>query len=171
MLLTIGAALAVTAADYPAEALRREEEGVVTVAFQVDREGYPENCHVAKSSGHPSLDRGACRLIIGKATFAPPAGAAVPYAMTRRIRWQIAREPEQRLADRADVRSRAAWFGWLLLMLGTASLVGGAMRRRGATLAGGAAAVADVAATRNEVVRLALLLAATLAVLALLVAG
>lgn len=48
-----------TQPDYPASAIRLEQEGTVVLAIRVTREGRIAEVRVAQSSGHASLDRAA----------------------------------------------------------------------------------------------------------------
>ena len=79
--------------DYPSASLRAEEEGVVTISMQVGANGRPVSgtCTVAKSSGHPRLDRQSCRLAERRFRFEPAldAGREVAGRFTQAFRWQI----------------------------------------------------------------------------------
>jgi periplasmic protein TonB len=57
---------------YPALARRLGWEGQVKVEFTVLLSGEISNLHVAKSSGHPILDRQALRAVEVAAPFPPP---------------------------------------------------------------------------------------------------
>ena len=48
---------------YPRQARRRRQEGTVLVAFVIDRSGRLSDVHVARSSGHDSLDRAAIKTL------------------------------------------------------------------------------------------------------------
>jgi len=48
---------------YPRASLRRGESGEVVVAARVDTSGRPQDVTVARSSGHPALDRAAVRAV------------------------------------------------------------------------------------------------------------
>ena len=125
------AANTVSEADYPRDALLRGEQGVVTVSFRVDRDGYPELCRVAQSSGHPSLDRASCRLVIDRFIFKPKPGAASPAQRTQRIRWQIEQDQRDQVRQPAGARATASVarpFGWLVLAMCGAYLLAGATR-------------------------------------------
>lgn len=62
--------------SYPREAQMRREEGVVGVAFRVDRSGSVVSRRVTASSGNPALDREALAMIARAQPFpTPPAGS------------------------------------------------------------------------------------------------
>ncbi len=48
---------------YPSEAQARSEEGVVVLAFSVDRVGHVLSRHIVQSSGHPDLDAEVMSLV------------------------------------------------------------------------------------------------------------
>jgi protein TonB len=56
---------------YPPKAFRERAEGQVIMAFQILETGRATSCQIERSSGHASLDRGACRLMERKAKFRP----------------------------------------------------------------------------------------------------
>ena len=49
--------------DYPADSIRRGEEGSVLCAMHVDEEGHVAEVEVLRSSGHPTLDRAAAEAL------------------------------------------------------------------------------------------------------------
>lgn len=57
--------------DYPKAALRKEEQGTVVIALDVDATGTPRGCAVTRSSGSASLDQGTCQLFKERARFSP----------------------------------------------------------------------------------------------------
>ena len=61
--------------DYPAEAFRAGQQGVVGVVLTVDAKGRVTNCSVASSSGSASLDAGACRILSRIMKFRPALDA------------------------------------------------------------------------------------------------
>jgi TonB family protein len=78
--------------DYPAEALRAEEEGSVGARLQVSREGRVEGCTVVQSSGSASLDSATCRLLVARARFTPARdqrGRRTTDTVPVRIVWRI----------------------------------------------------------------------------------
>jgi protein TonB len=84
----------ITTDDYPAAALRAEEEGVVSLSVQVGSDGRVTGCAVTASSGSGALDTAACRLYQRRARFDPArddAGNAVATSYSDRVRWQLPR--------------------------------------------------------------------------------
>lgn len=75
----------ITADDYPADALRRNQEGTVTIRWQVASNGRATDCTIAATSGHASLDRAACRAILRSARYPATAPDAPLRALTRRV--------------------------------------------------------------------------------------
>lgn len=78
--------------DYPPEAWRNGEEGMVAVRLTVDPNGKVADCVVTISSGFPSLDVQTCRIIWMRAQFIPARdaeGAAVQDTYNQRIRWEL----------------------------------------------------------------------------------
>ena len=65
--------------DYPAEARRRKEEGLVILAVQVSREGIPGQIQVAQSSKYPLLDEAAVRAV-AQWRFTPAKHGALAVA-------------------------------------------------------------------------------------------
>ena len=60
--------------DYPAEALRREQQGRVGYRLTIDESGKVTDCVVTSSSGFPLLDDATCRMAL-KAAFEPALDA------------------------------------------------------------------------------------------------
>jgi protein TonB len=84
----------ITTDDYPAAALRAEDEGSVAISVQVGSDGRVTGCTVTASSGSSTLDSAACRLYQRRARFEPArddAGAAIATSYTDRVRWQLPR--------------------------------------------------------------------------------
>lgn len=80
--------------DYPAAALRAEDEGVVSLSVQVGSDGRVSGCSIVASSGSAALDSAACRLYQRRARFEPArddAGNAVATSYSDRVRWQLPR--------------------------------------------------------------------------------
>jgi protein TonB len=74
--------------DYPASAIRNEEQGTTRFLLQVSAEGKVTGCTVTRSSGSTALDSTACRLMRSRARFAPardgngnPTGDSVANAI------------------------------------------------------------------------------------------
>ena len=81
-----------TDADYPKEALAKEEAGAVGFRLSVGADGRVRDCAVEISSGSPSLDSTTCRLLLERARFTPAADAAgkpVPDVHRGRITWAL----------------------------------------------------------------------------------
>lgn len=77
--------------DYPADALRNDEEGRVAITWIVGAEGLVTDCFVTTSSGHPSLDRAACAAVTRRARYPAVEDGARPRTFRRRVVWQIPR--------------------------------------------------------------------------------
>ena len=78
--------------DYPAEALKKGEQGTVTVLLTVDERGGVAGCAVEKSSGSASLDAQTCRVLSERAKFDPAkdaTGRPVAGAFRQRITWRM----------------------------------------------------------------------------------
>lgn len=70
--------------DYPAQALRRGEQGIVLLQVQVDASGRPTRVDVAQSSRSRALDREAVRAVRGW-TFSPAIRGGRPVPEQVRI--------------------------------------------------------------------------------------
>lgn len=82
----------VTNDDYPAAAIRAEEQGRTAFSLTVGTDGKPTACTVTASSGSVSLDGAACRLLMRRARFVPGSdGDGNPAGGTYRnsFSWQI----------------------------------------------------------------------------------
>jgi protein TonB len=78
--------------DYPAEALRRGEQGTVAFLLTINRHGRVRRCSNATSSGSAALDRRTCRILKHRARFEPARdarGRRASDTMTGRIRWEL----------------------------------------------------------------------------------
>ncbi len=78
--------------DYPASALRNEEEGTTGFRLTVGPDGRVTNCSVTASSGSAALDSATCRLMRSRARFTPARdsnGQPTTDSVSSRIRWQI----------------------------------------------------------------------------------
>lgn len=81
--------------DYPAEALRNNEQGTVGFRLQVGADGRVTNCAITASSGSASLDAATCRLLTGRAQFTPARNMRdepVADSVSARIVWRIAED-------------------------------------------------------------------------------
>lgn len=86
----------VTAADYPAAALRADEQGIVSFRLDVSPEGRVTGCTITASSGSSVLDSTTCRLMVRRARFDPAkdeSGRAVPSTFQSRLRWALPPKP------------------------------------------------------------------------------
>ncbi len=80
--------------DYPGEAIRNGEEGIVAVKLTVTADGKVADCVVSQSSGSPSLDVQTCRIMWTRASFTPARdaqGKPVQDTYVQRIRWELPR--------------------------------------------------------------------------------
>lgn len=78
--------------NYPIEAVRLEQEGVVTAKLHISPEGKPLSCIVTRTSGAPSLDTATCdRLMrVGKFKIARgKSGRSKAYKSTIRVAWTL----------------------------------------------------------------------------------
>jgi TonB family protein len=79
-----------TSDDYPADAIRRGEDGATLVEIGVSDGGDVQNCRTLMSSGSPSLDRRTCLIASKRLRFLPKVtadGLRVPTREPYRIRW------------------------------------------------------------------------------------
>jgi protein TonB len=82
----------VSDADYPSDAIRREEQGATRFKLAVGPDGRVTGCTVTGSSGSAALDMATCRLMKGRARFAPArdsSGNAVADAVSSTIVWRL----------------------------------------------------------------------------------
>lgn len=82
----------VTNDDYPAAALRAEEQGTTAVRITVSAHGMPTDCAVTESSGSARLDSTTCALLMRRIHFVPArdaAGRATQGSFTVRYRWSL----------------------------------------------------------------------------------
>ena len=82
----------VSDADYPSDAIRREEQGATRFKLAVGPDGRVTGCTVTGSSGSAALDLATCRLMKGRARFAPArdsSGNAVADAVSSTITWRL----------------------------------------------------------------------------------
>jgi protein TonB len=78
--------------DYPAEALRRHEQGTVEVDLLITPQGRVGGCSIVVSSGSPSLDQGTCELLAKRARYHPSTddqGKPVEGHDHAKIRWVL----------------------------------------------------------------------------------
>lgn len=78
--------------DYPAAALRANEQGRTSVHLVIDSSGRVSNCIVATSSGSISLDSATCRIIRSRARFNPTRdrdGNATTGQFDTSVNWRL----------------------------------------------------------------------------------
>jgi len=88
--------------DYPAAALRNEEQGTVSLAVAINRDGRVTQCSITTSSGSVSLDVATCSIIQRRARFTPArdeSGRTVEDRADARIRWELPPAPPIPFAD------------------------------------------------------------------------
>lgn len=121
-------ALAFNADSYPADAVRRAEEGRVVAKLQVDASGTPTSCVVKTSSGTDSLDRATCAVAMRNVRFDPARdvqGVAIGSSFTLPVRWVL---PDQSASTPAEPVDRSAF--WIVpLFFAFAGYEGFALRR------------------------------------------
>jgi TonB family protein len=87
--------------DYPPEARKANQQGIVSITLTVDPTGRAVKCDVILSSGFPSLDSGTCEIAMKRARFTPArlaSGTAVSVNYTiPRIKWVVIGDDEEPL--------------------------------------------------------------------------
>jgi TonB family protein len=82
-----------SAGDYPAEALRRGQEGSIRLLLLVDEKGSVAGCHILEPSSVPVLDAMGCQVLKRRGKFTPALdGAGKPTkstVATPRIVWTM----------------------------------------------------------------------------------
>ncbi|WP_199857203.1 energy transducer TonB [Sphingomonas sp. EC-HK361] len=84
----------ITHMDYPQEALRKGEQGMATIIWEIDVDGRVRGCHAAVSSGSAALDDASCRVVTTRARYRPAIGKDGKPMIThefRRVNWSIPR--------------------------------------------------------------------------------
>jgi protein TonB len=82
----------VSDADYPANALRKGDQGVTGFEVTVGPDGRVRDCTVTRSSGSAELDAATCAKVSQRARFDPASderGTVVAGRYANAIRWQI----------------------------------------------------------------------------------
>lgn len=82
----------ITSDDYPAEALRNNWQGTVSIRWTIGTTGLVENCRVLQTSGHAVLDEAACQAIQSRARYVPAMnsqGHAIASEDMRRVVWRL----------------------------------------------------------------------------------
>ena len=93
--------------DYPASAMRAQQQGTVAVKLFIDQTGRVAACTITQSSGSGELDAATCALMTRRARFAPrplARGAQFAGIYAKRTRWvfpgtENAAVPRRSLAD------------------------------------------------------------------------
>lgn len=60
--------------NYPREARRKRQEGVVEVRILVGCDGFAKACDILRGSGHEILDNAACADVLERSRFYPARG-------------------------------------------------------------------------------------------------
>ncbi len=79
-----------TTDDYPAEAMQKGEQGVVTVRVGVASDGRVSSCTVTRTSKSPALDARTCAIITERAHYSPAhdrRGRAMASSEAVAVRW------------------------------------------------------------------------------------
>ncbi|HEX8364475.1 MAG TPA: TonB family protein [Allosphingosinicella sp.] len=77
--------------DYPLEAIRLRQGGIVEYSVQVSAEGRPTSCSVVVSSNSPALDLRTCEIVMRRAIFIPASdgrGGRAAGTYLGRINWR-----------------------------------------------------------------------------------
>lgn len=83
---------AFNADDYPAAALRAEEQGRTVARLFVDASGTPTACTIVHSSGSRSLDQATCRVAVARVRYEPARderGVPIPAETMLPVRWAL----------------------------------------------------------------------------------
>lgn len=83
-----------TSEDYPTDALRKGDQGTVSVDLRIAPDGHVSDCSVVGSSGSPSLDAATCHVLTERARFEPATdhgGRPTSDHYRQRITWRIPR--------------------------------------------------------------------------------
>lgn len=78
--------------DYPAAALRANEQGSTAFKLAIDSSGAVRQCQITGSSGSSTLDEATCRLIRQRANFKPATDAQnnpIEGNYSNRVRWVL----------------------------------------------------------------------------------
>ncbi|HTU11676.1 MAG TPA: energy transducer TonB [Allosphingosinicella sp.] len=78
--------------DYPAAALRNNQQGRVSFTLDISPEGRVTGCQVTESSGSAILDSTTCRIMRSRARYTPardPRGVAVADRDRAAVRWVL----------------------------------------------------------------------------------
>ncbi len=97
--------------DYPAAALRAEEEGATAFTMTIGPDGRIANCTVTAPSGSAALDAATCRIVRSRVRYQPARdakGAATWDTDIGRVRWRLPDEPTALAAPPDPARPKAA---------------------------------------------------------------
>lgn len=118
--------MVVSVRDYPADALKKEEEGRTELRFEVDTNGAVQDCEITLSSGSTALDERSCE-IAQRGRFRPARdaqGNTVPERWRWAITWHKVRSivmddmlPEGVVAQPPAVVGKGDWSGMAALRL------------------------------------------------------
>jgi TonB family protein len=78
--------------DYPAAAIRAEEQGTVTIEMAVSAEGFVTDCVILASSGSAILDTTTCAIARRRFRFTPAMdvnGRPLAATATRTVAWRL----------------------------------------------------------------------------------
>lgn len=78
--------------DYPAEAIRNNEQGTVAFELSINRLGWVSGCRIVESSGSKALDRATCNILSSRARFEPArdeSGKRITDQYKGKIRWEL----------------------------------------------------------------------------------
>jgi TonB family protein len=87
----------IRADDYPAAALRAEEQGRVEYRLDVSADGMVRGCTITVSSSSPSLDAATCRILRARVRFVPARdrqGRFVTDTYASSIAWSLREDPQ-----------------------------------------------------------------------------
>jgi TonB family protein len=109
---------AFTLEDYPAEAIKCDEEGITELEYTVSQSGEPGDVRLVRSSHFRELDEIAMRVVAERFRYHPALdskGDPVPQRVRRKIAWN-ARCREPHVLDAAEVEfdyhvDGVGWFG------------------------------------------------------------
>jgi TonB family protein len=78
--------------DYPAAALRNNEQGLVAFTLDIGPDGRVAACRIRQSSGSAALDSATCRIMRSRARYTPARnarGVAVIDRQDANVRWVL----------------------------------------------------------------------------------
>jgi protein TonB len=81
--------------DYPAAALRAEEQGTTRFRIEINSIGRITSCTITQSSGSTSLDQATCRIVRNRTSFRPARDSRGRPVADRRdgeVTWRLPEE-------------------------------------------------------------------------------